>query len=78
MKNLLSIVLDNPELAVDYELLVRKLIAVRERLNMPWDDDMEEILSSRDWLFDTLEERLKKTEGFSYKEAVDLLNQDDF
>lgn len=59
MSNLYMTILNNPELAVDYELLIRDLIRVRERLKIPWDDDMEDLMQNRDKLF---EELIKKEE----------------
>ena len=40
-----------PDLMVDWELLLRKLIGIREKFGMPWDDDMEEIMRNRDNLY---------------------------
>jgi len=56
-------------LMVSWELLIRQLLAVRKKLGIPWDDDMEEIMRIRDRLNVTEEEDEKDWR----KEALELI-----
>jgi len=58
-------------LMVSWELLIRQLLAVRKKLGIPWDDDMEEIMRIRDRLNVTEEEDEKDWR----KEALELFGQ---
>ena len=44
-------ILKEPDVLIYYELLIRDLIRIREKFDMPWSDDMEEILRVRDKIY---------------------------
>ena len=50
---------DDKELMILWELLIRQLLDVREKLKIPWDADMDEIIRNRDNLYLQVEENAK-------------------
>ena len=50
---------NDKELMILWELLIRQLLDVREKLKIPWDDDMDEIIRNRDNLYLQVEKNAK-------------------
>lgn len=71
-------ILKEPDVLIYYESLIRDLIRVREKFGMPWDDDMEEIMRTRDALYEEIEAEKGEQEEQEddMEQAINLLNAD--
>lgn len=72
-------ILKEPDVLIYYESLIRDLIRVREKFGMEWDDDMEEIMRTRDEIYEEIEQEKnvdKEPEENELEQAMNLLEGD--